>query len=138
MARSNYIFLYSFSIGCLYLFCRWRSNYQDPINQFNSATFLCLSLVRMLNTICRGLFCVQWFEVRRGCWWNYWLSQLKITFHKILTRLYFALWPIRNSYQMILQWLFPIILFYIFQLSSQCHKIIVRYQGRSECNVVNL
>jgi hypothetical protein len=50
-----------FFIGSLYyLYCRWRSNYQDgecwdPINLFNPATFLCLSQVR--DWISIGICC---------------------------------------------------------------------------------
>ena len=51
------------------------------VNQFNPATFLCLSQARtwIAKVRCHGLFYVQWFEVR-GCysfcwyWWNCWPS----------------------------------------------------------------
>ena len=49
----------------------------DLINQFISATLLCLFQTRtwISNTICLGLFCVQWFKVGGDCsfcwcWWN--------------------------------------------------------------------
>ena len=49
-----------FFIFCLYLYCCWRSNYQENwhsiINQFNH-TWISIG-------ICHGLFCVQWSEVR--------------------------------------------------------------------------
>ena len=52
------------------MYCHWRSRYQedwDPINRFNTATFLCLSHSRtwIFNVIWRGLFCVQWVQIRR-------------------------------------------------------------------------
>ena len=57
------------------------------LNQCN-ATFLCLTQARIWisNIICHALFCVQWFEMRGGCsfrWylWNCWSSQFKFSFH---------------------------------------------------------
>jgi hypothetical protein len=57
------------------------------LNQFNG-TFLCLTQARIWisNIICHALFCVQWFEMRGGCsfrWylWNCWSSQFKLSFH---------------------------------------------------------
>ena len=43
---------------------------EDPINLEYTVTFLCLSQTRtwIYNAICRGLFCVQWFEIGGGCW----------------------------------------------------------------------
>ena len=60
----------------------------DPINRFNSATFLCLSQARtwISNVICWhscGLFCVQWVHLCYFCWywWNWWPSLFKLSFH---------------------------------------------------------
>ena len=57
-----------------------------PIN-----TFLHLSQARpqISNTICYGLFYVQWVEVGGDCsflwyWWTIWLSLFKLSFHKYL------------------------------------------------------
>jgi hypothetical protein len=52
-----------------YMHCHWRSNNQekegcDPMKRFIHASFLCLARTRVLNVICRGLFNLQWFEVR--------------------------------------------------------------------------
>ena len=49
-----------FFIVCWYMHCHWRSSYQkdwDPINRFNSATFLCLFHAKtwISNDICRSL-----------------------------------------------------------------------------------
>lgn len=43
---------------------------EDPINLDYTVTFLCLSQTRtwIYNAICRGLFCVKWFEIGDGCW----------------------------------------------------------------------
>ena len=60
-------------ITCLYLYCHWRSNYEedegcDPIKLFNTATFLCLSQTRTdisnVIYICCGsfIFYVKWVE----------------------------------------------------------------------------
>jgi hypothetical protein len=84
--------------GCitLYLYCHWRSNYQErgggeggPINP---ATFLSLLQARtwISNTIFHGLCYVQWFQVRVDCsfcWylWNCWSSLFKLSFHNIIT-----------------------------------------------------
>jgi len=54
----------SFVLVCLFLYCRWRSNYQRGVGSsywFNPATSLCLSKARILNlnaTSC-CLFCVM-------------------------------------------------------------------------------
>jgi hypothetical protein len=42
------------------------------------------------NAICRGLFCLQWFEVKEGCsfWWylrNNWPSLFKLSFPNTYT-----------------------------------------------------
>jgi len=53
----------------------------DPINQFNSYIFLCLSQGRtwISNVICRSVFLLQWVKVRGSCsfcwyWWHWWPS----------------------------------------------------------------
>ena len=83
---------YHLFISVLLLHLIWRSNYQEGkgcylVNQFNPATFLCLSQARtwIAKVRCHGLFYVQWFEVR-GCysfcwyWWNCWPSPFKVCF----------------------------------------------------------
>ena len=52
---------------CLYLYCYWRSIYQEgyPFNRIKSTTFSCLSQARIwiFNVTCLCLYCVKWFEV---------------------------------------------------------------------------
>ena len=59
-------------IVCLYLYNRWRSNYQSEKGAYgisliglNPVIFLCLSQVRIWisNAICRGLFDIKLFKV---------------------------------------------------------------------------
>jgi hypothetical protein len=92
MAVSSFFFIIN-----LYLYCRWRTNYQeeqgwDPMNQFKTVTFVCLSRTRkwISNVICRGLFYFQWFVMRDDWsfywyWWNCWPSLFKLSLHKLLT-----------------------------------------------------
>jgi hypothetical protein len=50
------------------MYCCWRSSYQEGrvSISLNPATFLCLSQARtwISKVICRGLFCVQWLQLR--------------------------------------------------------------------------
>jgi hypothetical protein len=92
MAVSSVFFIIN-----LYLYCRWRTNYQeeqgwDPMNQFKTVTFLCLSRTRtwISNVIYRGLFYFQWFVMRDDWsfywyWRNCWPSLFKLSLHKLLT-----------------------------------------------------
>ena len=57
-----------------------------PINQFNSATCLCLSQARICisNVKCWRSFYIQWFEEIVHClfcwyWWNWWPSLFKLS-----------------------------------------------------------
>jgi len=103
----------TFVIICLYLYCHWRSSYQEeegwePINQFNPATFACLSLVRTwisnIIHVCLGLFYLQCVEIRDDCsfcwcWWNCWPSLFKLSFHKVLlwrqNKLLLQIWSVQ-------------------------------------------
>ena len=67
--------------------CHKSNNSWDPNAQFNSATSLCLSVVRtwISSVICRGiLFIISELSCQRGdclfCWywWNSWLSDCLI------------------------------------------------------------
>jgi len=83
-----------FKRTCLYLYCQKR-RYGDwePINLFNTTTCVCLSQTRTwsLNSMCHGLYCVQWSEVLGDCsfcwhWWNCWPSLFKLSFHSKVDR----------------------------------------------------
>ena len=68
IVRGQYVEFFLFV--CLYLYFRWRSNYQewvgnDPINSFNHTTFVCLSQVRISTFKCHGLLCFQWYKGKR-------------------------------------------------------------------------
>ena len=59
-----YIFFQFNILQIILHYLTWNS-----INQFNPATFMCLSQARtwISKVISHGLFCVQWFEVRGDC-----------------------------------------------------------------------
>ena len=44
----------------------------DHINRFNPAKTLCMSQARtwISNIVCRGLFCIQWVQMRGDCCWG--------------------------------------------------------------------
>ena len=44
----------------------------DHINRFNPAKTLCMSQARtwISNIVCRGLFCIQWVQMRDDCCWG--------------------------------------------------------------------
>ena len=72
---------------CLYMYCRWRSSYQEgrvgiPFTGLTLPHYLPVQRqdgTWISNVICFGLFCAQWFKVRGDCsfwwyWWNQWFS----------------------------------------------------------------
>ena len=80
--------MYRFLIVCLYMYFRWRAHYQgwDPINWFNTVTFLCLSQSRAGSGFPTSNV-MRLIKMRGGCsfCWNLWPSLFKLTFHKELT-----------------------------------------------------
>ena len=60
------------SIVCLYLYCRWRSNYQKEglgsQNQFKPPTFVCPLWPGFQTLYAMVFFCVWLFEMRGGRW----------------------------------------------------------------------
>ena len=85
----------SLKLACLYLYCRCRSSYQwggeSSLTSLALHHLFLLSEVRIWIPIavCRGLFCVQLFDMRGDwsfcCyWWNYWPQTYKLSSLKLI------------------------------------------------------